>query len=248
MPAGHPGALRGGAWSPETAGAWTQAYTAVAQVMDQAAVADAAERPAVWQARIVRHRRHSLDLAEITVQTDHPYLFTGGQYVSMETPWWPKVWRYYSPANAPRPDGTITFHVRAVAGGRISNALVHRAGVGDIVQLGPPQGDMALDPASGRDVVCVAGGTGLAPIRAMVEQAALDGVQRRVDLFLGARTAKELYGLQDMVRMSERLPWFTVRAAVADDEARGGAATCPRCWRSPGPGTGTTPTSAGRDR
>ncbi|WP_232247386.1 globin domain-containing protein [Kitasatospora azatica] len=213
----------GAAWTPEIAAAWTRAYTTVAEVMDGAAMADAALRPATWEARIVDHRLHGQDLAEITVRTTQPYPFTGGQYVSMETPWSPKVWRYYSPANAPRQDGTITFHVRAVTGGRISNALVRRAEVGDQLRLGAPQGDMVLDPASPRDVVCVAGGTGLAPIRALIEQAALDGVRRQVDVFLGARTAQELFGLDDLLRLSKRYRWLTVRAAVADEDVRDGA-------------------------
>lgn len=86
----------GPAWTGEVAAAWTRAYNTAAQAMDQAALDDAQHRPAVWQARVVDHRRRSGDLAEITVQTDQPYPFAGGQFVSMETPWWPKTWRYYS--------------------------------------------------------------------------------------------------------------------------------------------------------
>ncbi|MDH6130704.1 NAD(P)H-flavin reductase/hemoglobin-like flavoprotein [Kitasatospora sp. MAA4] len=211
----------GPAWTPEVAAAWTKAYNAAAQAMDEAALEDAQHRPAVWQARVVDHQRRSVDLAEITVQTDHPYPFTGGQFVSMETPWWPKTWRYYSPAHAPRPDGTITFHVRAVTGGRISNSLVRRAVVGDVLKLGAPLGDMTMDGRSRRGVVCVAGGTGLAPIRALIEQAVLDGVQRPVDLFVGARTLEELYALDDLYQLAQRHPWLAVRAAVADEQSAG---------------------------
>ncbi|WP_327066284.1 globin domain-containing protein [Kitasatospora sp. NBC_01302] len=210
----------GPAWTPQVASAWTRAYGMAAQAMDQAAVADAARRPAVWHAPIVQHVRRGPDLAEITVRPEQPYTFTGGQFVSVETPWRPKVWRYFSPANAPRPDGTITFYVRAVPGGRISSALVGQAVVGDVLRLGMPLGELAIDPASHRDVVCVAGGTGLAVIRALVEQALLDGAQRRVDLFVGARTAQELYGLEDLLRLSQRHRWLTVRAAISDEDAR----------------------------
>jgi NAD(P)H-flavin reductase/hemoglobin-like flavoprotein len=245
----------GDAWTADVAAAWTRAYTAVAEVMDQAAEADAAVRPATWQARIVEHRRHGQDIAEFTVRPDQPYPFVGGQYVSMETPWSPRVWRYYSPANAPRPDGTLTFHVRAVTGGRVSNALVRRAGVGDTVRLGPAQGDMVLDPGSSRDVVCVAGGTGLAPIRALIEQAALDGVRRKMDVFLGARTADELYGLDDLLKLSQRHRWLTVRAAIADQDAREGIGYLPKVLAEAGPyhrhdaylsGPGQMITTAGR--
>ncbi|WP_063772136.1 globin domain-containing protein [Kitasatospora mediocidica] len=211
----------GPAWSDEAAAAWGRAYGAAAQAMDQAATEDARHRPAVWDARVVGHRRRSGDLAEITVRTDQPYPYSGGQFVSMETPWWPKLWRYYSPAHAQRADGSITFQVRAVTGGRVSNSLVRRAVVGDVLRLGAPLGDLAMDPSSRRGVVCVAGGTGLAPIRALIEQAALDGVQRPVDLFVGARSLEELYDLDDLYHLSQQHPWLSVRAAVADEQAAG---------------------------
>ncbi|MFE5586038.1 globin domain-containing protein [Kitasatospora sp. NPDC056531] len=206
----------GPAWTPDIAAAWTRAYTTVADAMDQAATADAEVRPAVWEARIVRHVRRGPDLAEITVRTDQPYRFTGGQFVSLETPWFPKIWRYYSPANAARPDGTLTFYVRAVPGGAISNLLVFRAKVGDALRLGRPLGDLAIDPASTRDVVCVAGGTGIAPIRALIEQAVLDGAERRVELFAAARTGDALHAAEDLLRLSERHHWLSVRAVLTD--------------------------------
>ncbi|MFI9274586.1 globin domain-containing protein [Kitasatospora sp. NPDC052896] len=227
----------GPAWTDEVAAAWTRAYNAAARTMDQAAIDDARHRPAVWQARIVGHLRRSADLAEITVRTDQPYPFTGGQFVGMETPWWPKIWRYYSPANAARPDGSITFQVRAVTGGRISNALVRRAVVGDVLRLGAPLGDMVLDRGSQRGAVCVAGGTGLAPIRALIEQAVLDGRQLPLDLFVGARSFEELYALDDLYELSRRHPWLTIRAAVADEQSvgRGGGDQLLQALASCGP-------------
>ncbi|MET8630270.1 globin domain-containing protein [Kitasatospora sp. NPDC004669] len=225
----------GPAWTADVAAAWTRAYTAVAQAMDGAAQADAAERPAVWDAPIVDHHRYGPDLAEVTVRTDQPYPFTGGQFVSLATPWWPKNWRYYSPANALRPDGTITFHIRAVPGGPVSGALVHRATVGDVLRLGRPLGDMVLDPASTRDIVCVAGGTGLAPIRALVEQALLDGVQRRMDVFVGARGTSEPHGLDDIRRLSQHHRWLTVRSTVYDTGTPGAGPGLPEALTSAGP-------------
>ncbi len=225
----------GTAWSPEVARAWTLAYTAVAQVMIQAADQDAQLRPSAWGARIVHRELFSRGIAAITVHPDQPYHYAAGQYVSMETPWWPREWRYYSPANAPRPDGTITFHIRALPAGWVSNALVQRSTVGDVVRLGPPMGDMVLDPASRRDIVCVAGGTGLAPIRALVEESARSGIQRKMDVFVGARTADELYGLDDMLRFAQRNHWLRVRAAVSDEDILGLKGSLPQVLGEFGP-------------
>lgn len=225
----------GPAWTPEIARAWGRAYTAAARLMTLAAEDDTRLRPAVWQTQITRHVHRGNGIAEITVHPNFPYPYAAGQYVSVETPWRPRAWRQHSPAHAPREDSTLTFHVRAVANGTVSNALVHQAEVGDVLRLGPPEGDMILDPGGDRDLLCVAGGTGLAPIRALIEQAARNGGHRHVELFIGARTAQELYGLDDMLRMAQRHHWLSVRAAVSHQRIPGREGSLPQVLREFGP-------------
>jgi NAD(P)H-flavin reductase len=225
----------GPAWTQDIAAAWTKAYGAVADVMISAAEQDAKARPAVWPATIVRLIPCGHGIAEVTLRPHMPYEHAAGQFVSIETPWYPKQWRYYSPANAPRADGTLTFHVRAVPGGAVSNALVHRAVVGDVVQLGAPMGDMVLDAAVHTDLLCVAGGTGLAPMRALIEEVARRGGRHQVDLFLGARTGAELYGMDDMLRMAQRHHWLTVRGAISDEDIPGIQGSLPKVLADFGP-------------
>ena len=225
----------GPAWSEELATAWARAYGLVAQVMSRAADEDALLGPAVWPAEIIHHVQRGHGIAEVTVRPESPYPYLAGQYASVETPWQPRAWRYYSPSHAPRADATLTFHVRAVRGGQVSNPLVHQAKVGDVIRLGPAQGEMTLEPGTNRDLVCVAGGTGLAPIRALVDQAAQSGLQRFVDVFIGARTSDELYGLDDMLRMSQRHHWLSVRAAVSHERIPGLEGTLPEVLRDFGP-------------
>jgi NAD(P)H-flavin reductase/hemoglobin-like flavoprotein len=225
----------GPAWSPELAGAWQRAYATASRTMMLAADDDTRLRPAQWTARIVDHRRYGHEIAEVTVQTDEHYPYAAGQYVSVETPWWPRQWRSYSPANAPRPDSTMTFHVKAVPQGRVSTALVRQARPGDFLRLGPPEGDMTLPPDSHRDLLCVAGGTGLAPIKALIEQVAAERSDREVALFIGARTAQELYGLDDMLRMSQRHHWLSVRASVSHQHIPGTEGSLPEVISEFGP-------------
>lgn len=225
----------GPAWTADIAAAWTRAYGAVADVMISAAEQDEAVRPAVWPATVVHRVPRGHGIAEITVRPHTPYEYAAGQYVSVETPWWPKQWRYYSPANAPREDGTLTFHVRAVVGGSVSNALVHGSAVGDVLQLGPAMGDMVLDAAVFKDLLCVAGGTGLAPIRALVEEVARRGGRHKVDLFIGARTGAELYGVDDMLRMAQRHHWLTIRSAVSHEYIPGIRGSLPKVLAEYGP-------------
>ncbi|KJY42878.1 flavohemoprotein [Streptomyces sp. NRRL B-1568] len=225
----------GSAWTPEIAAAWTKAYGTVAQVMISAAEEDEAVRPAVWPATVVHRVSRGNGIAEITVRPHIAYEYAAGQYASVETPWWPKRWRYYSIGNAPREDGTLTFHVRAVPGGSVSNALVHRAAVGDVLQLGPPMGDMNLDVADHSELLLVAGGTGLAPIRALIEEVARRGGRHQVQLFLGARTAAELYGVDDMLRMAQRHHWLTIRGAVSHEHVPGIRGSLPEVLAEYGP-------------
>ncbi|MCA6093164.1 flavohemoprotein [Streptomyces sp. SCA3-4] len=225
----------GSAWTPEIAAAWTKAYGTVAQVMISAAEEDEAVRPASWPATVVHRVSRGHGIAEITVRPHMAYDYAAGQYVSIETPWWPKRWRYYSVANAPREDGTLTFHVRAVPGGTVSGALVQRAAVGDVLRLGPPMGDMVLDAAEYGDLLFVAGGTGLAPIRALIEEVARRGGRHQVALFLGARTGAELYAVDDMLRMAQRHHWLTMKAAVSDEYIPGIRGSLPQVLAEYGP-------------
>jgi NAD(P)H-flavin reductase len=153
----------------------------------------------------------------VTLEPDAPYKFRAGQYLSLETQRWPRVWRRYSIASAPRPDNTLTLHVRAIPAGWVSSALVNHTKVGDTVRLGPPAGTMVGNSTSMRDVLCIAGGTGLAPIKAMIEDMARWNTTRRVRLFYGARHDDELYDLAEVERLAYRRQWLSVVAAVSHD-------------------------------
>ncbi|WP_324277925.1 globin domain-containing protein [Blastococcus brunescens] len=204
-------------WSPELAKDWTEAYTLVAEVMI-AAADEATEQPAWWEADVVGHERRTIDVAVLRVRPRVRYDYLPGQSVSLESDLRPRLWRYYSPANAPRPDGVLDLHVKARDGGPVSSALVRRVGVGDVLRLGPPMGHLALDPESDRDLLLVAGGLGLAPLKAMVDQVARVGPTRRVDLFVGFRTEDQIYDRPDLARLQEENPWLTVTYAVSEDK------------------------------
>jgi NAD(P)H-flavin reductase len=204
-------------WTPELAKDWTEAYTLVAEVMI-AAADEAAEEPAWWEADVVGHDRRTFDVAVLQVRPRARYDYVAGQSVSLETELRPRLWRYYSPANAPRPDGLMELHVKARDGGPVSSALVRRVGVGDVLRLGPPLGHLALKAGSDRDLLLVAGGMGLAPLKAMIDQVARYGPARRVDLFVGFRTEDQIYDRADLHKLTQENPWLTVTYAVSEDK------------------------------
>jgi NAD(P)H-flavin reductase/hemoglobin-like flavoprotein len=207
-------------WTPELAKSWSEAYDVVATVMIEAAEA-AAELPAWWEADVVGHERRTIDVAVLQVRPRARYDYVAGQSVSLETDLRPKLWRYYSPANAPRPDGLMEIHVKARDGGPVSSALVRRVGVGDVLRLGPPVGHLVLHDDSDRDLLLVAGGLGLAPLKALVDHVARKGPARRVDLYAGFRTEAEIYDRAALERLVQEHPWLTVTFAVSEDKISG---------------------------
>ncbi|MGW6915518.1 globin domain-containing protein [Kitasatospora sp. NPDC054939] len=210
-------------WDGETELAWRRVYRLVSSIMIEAAEEAARTSPAWWQAEVVAHRLHTPDIAEITVRPDQPYPYRAGQYTGVETPWWPRVWRHYSFAGAPRPDGLLSFQVKAVQAGWVSNALVHRAAPGDVLRLGPAAGAMTVDHAAGTDLLCVGGGTGIAPIAALVEEVAEYGAAgRTVEVFYGARQAAELYRLEALRELARRHPWLSVRPVLSAERPGAG--------------------------
>ncbi|MGY0060058.1 globin domain-containing protein [Streptomyces sp. LZ34] len=224
-----------GTWSDETEGAWVRAYTAISQIMIDAAAEDELRAPAWWQAEVVGHELRTQDIAVITVRPDQPYPFLAGQYTSLETPWWPRVWRHYSFASAPRPDGLLSFHVKAVPAGWVSSALVHRARLGDVIRLGPPAGSMTVDHSTDNGLLCLGGGTGIAPIKALVEDVAEYGRNRPVEVFYGARSDHDLYDIDTMLRLAQTHHWLSVRPVVSDSPTNGLSGRLPDAVRQYGP-------------
>ncbi|MDI3402732.1 globin domain-containing protein [Streptomyces cavernicola] len=201
-------------WDEATEAAWVRTYTTISQIMIDAAAEDEQRAPAWWFGEVVSHERRTPDIAVITVRPDQPYPFRAGQYASLETPWWPRVWRHYSFASAPRADGLLSFHVKAVPAGWVSGALVHRARPGDTLRLGPPAGSMTVDHGKHNGLLCVGGGTGIAPIKALVEDVAEHGDRRPVEVFYGARSDHDLYDIDTMLQLQQTHPWLSVRPVI----------------------------------
>jgi NAD(P)H-flavin reductase len=204
----------GAAWSDEAAAAWEAMLDLVARTMLEAADAHAKQTPSWWLAEVTGHQRLADDLAVLTLRPDQPLPYRPGQYVGVQSARWPREWRNYSIANAPRDDGTLSLHVRTVPGGLVSTALVQHTEPGDTLLLGPARGTMTLPDEPSRDLFCVAGGTGLAPIKAIAEQAMAAGGPA-ITLLYGARTADALYDLRDLWRLAACHPALDLVTAVS---------------------------------
>src|SRR5712691_1319873 len=209
-------------WNETAKHAFQTAFNHAAAVMIEAAESDAAQSPAWWIATVTGMELRGPDIAVLTLQPEQPLHYLPGQHISVQTPHWPRLWRTYSIANAPHPDGLLRLHVRAVSGGLVSPVLVHQVKAGDPLVLGAPAGAMIADTQSDRDVLCLAGGTGLAPVKAIIEAligAPDPGRHREIVLYYGARRHQDLYDLPALQEMEVAYPWLQVIPAVSGEPA-----------------------------
>src|ERR1700677_681501 len=206
-------------WTEAAQQAWETAFDHAAATMIEAARLAADNSPAWWVATVTDMELRGPDIAVLTLVPEQPLSYLPGQHVSVQTPHWPRLWRTYSVANAPRPDGLLRLHVRAVSGGLVSPILVHQVRSGDPLVLGAAAGTMTADTQSDRDVLCLAGGTGLAPVKAIIEAiiSAPAARRREIVLYYGARRHQDLYGLPELREMETAYPWLQVIPAVSDE-------------------------------
>ncbi len=168
------------------------------------------ETPAFRTARVCRVADLTHDVREIELQlTDPPALaFEAGQFVTFEVEraGWPyPVTRAYSIASAPgRPD-RLGLLLNCVPDGPGSTYLFGLR-EGDETRFRGPIGSFCLRPADSRDLLFVATGTGIAPIRSMLLSLADQQTSRRVTLFWGLRSERDLYYQDELEALRDRLP------------------------------------------
>ncbi|WP_433800688.1 FAD-binding oxidoreductase [Actinomycetospora sp. CA-084318] len=214
------GAVRrfaGDDWAPDADAAWCRAFSLATR---PARVAVAA-LPGVVGATVVSHRRLSWDLAVVEVEPDVAVDFRPGQSVTVEIPQRPRMWRHLTPAGAPRADGRLEFHVRAVDGGWVSRSLVAHSRVGERWRIGPAEGGIVVDPGAERELLLVAGGTGasvaLALCEELVGQAAAGVDVRPTTVVVGGRTPEDLHTLDRFADLAVGEPWLAVVGACESD-------------------------------
>ncbi|TPG29818.1 FAD-binding oxidoreductase [Mycolicibacterium hodleri] len=194
-------------WDERLADTAEQAVALIVGIMRGAA--DAEGGPPYRDGTVIENLRVARDVSVIRLQLDDPLYFHPGQFVTVQVPQWPRRWRYLSPSIPADRSGAIEFHVRSVPGGMVSTAIVNETASGDRWRLSNPHGAMHVDRGGG-DVLMVAGGTGLAPLRSIIMNLARSGVNPRVHLFFGAKYPCDLYDLRTLWQLASTNPWLSV--------------------------------------
>lgn len=111
--------------------------------------------------------------------------------------------RAFSIANAPHDDEMIELHIRHVDGGEFTDHVFSAMEDREILRIHAPLGQFTLREDSQRPVIMMAGGTGFAPIKGMIEHAFYTGLNRPLHLYWGVRSRQDLY-LPELPRDWER--------------------------------------------
>ena len=177
-------------------------------------------RPARRSARLVASRAVTHDIREFVFQADAAADFLPGQYALLALPGLDRE-RAYSMANLPNPDGEWHFRIRRVACGGATGALFDGLHAGTAIGLDGPYGMAHLRTDSPRDLVCIAGGSGLAPMLSVARGVAASPLLagRRVDFFYGGRTPADLCGEPELAALPGFGTAIRYHAAVSDADA-----------------------------
>lgn len=140
--------------------------------------------------------------------------FNAGQYVSIRVPG-SDEYRAFSMANTPRTTDRLEFIIKIFPGGLFSSLLDSGFTIGQELELKGPYGVFMLREKEPADIICVGGGSGMAPLWSLLQDMAERGIERRVTYFYGARTRKDLFYLDRLHELEQQLPGFRFIPALS---------------------------------
>lgn len=167
-------------------------------------------------------RQLTRDMSEFSFKGPKPAEFLPGQFAMLDLPGVEGL-RAYSMSNLANDEGLWNFVIKRVPDGKGTSALFDSLEPGSEVGLDGPYGNSYLRTDNGRDIVCIAGGSGLSPVLSILRGAvqAPELADRRLFLFYGGRGPQDLCVseiFQADPLLHERVVLHT---AVSDDNAPG---------------------------
>jgi ferredoxin-NAD(P)+ reductase (naphthalene dioxygenase ferredoxin-specific) len=151
------------------------------------------------------------DIRRLRLRPAKPLEFSPGQYANLQ--FTPDHIRPYSMANVAG-SGELEFHVRLVPDGRVTGYIENELKVGDAVRVSGPLGTAYLRTKHAGPMLCVAGGTGLAPVLAIVRGALAQGMDNPIHLYFGVRSPRDVYGLEWLEQIKQDYPALQVHVVV----------------------------------
>jgi len=174
------------------------------------------------EGRVIGQDRLTSDIVRLRVQLDESFPYKAGQFANIGIASQPGVSRSYSFATAVQPDAQVSFFVRKVPDGQFSSLINDANVLGQAMSIEGPMGDFWLRPAEA-PLLLIAGGSGLAPVLAMLQDALNNGVGRPVTLLFGARREGDLYALDAIQAIARQWPAAFRFVPVLSQEPEGSA-------------------------
>lgn len=147
------------------------------------------------------------DIKYVVMQLSEPneISFKPGQYVQFRIPE-TEEFRGYSIASPPSQKNILELIVRLVPGGLCSTYIHEVLDVQDEITVTGPYGDFYLREDSQRELICIGGGCGMAPIRSILYHLREKGMPRRASYFFGARSKKDLFYTEELRTLEKEFP------------------------------------------
>jgi CDP-4-dehydro-6-deoxyglucose reductase len=186
----------------------------VFEVRELAGAKDLAIRTMPCRVERIERAAHDVALLFLKLPTGERLQFLAGQYIDILLKEGKR--RSFSLANAPHDDPFLQLHVRRTPGGAFSEHVFDQMKERTILRFEGPLGTFFLREDSDKPIVFVAGGTGFAPIKAIIEHAFHHGIDRPMVLYRGVRSLRDLYLPELGAKWQGEHPGFSYIPVLSD--------------------------------
>lgn len=176
-----------------------------------------------FTAKVSSIRDLTYDIKEVSIALNEPGSidFKAGQFIQLEVPAYEltdePVYRAYSIASRPSEHNKVELEIRYVPNG-ICTTYVHKhLKEGDTVTLNGPYGEFHRSETE-KEMICIAGGSGMAPVKAILLDMLDKGIDRKVQYFFGARAVRDLFLVDEMKALEQQLPRFRFIPALSEPD------------------------------
>ena len=175
-------------------------------------------KPRILPARVVKKEQLAHDVIALHLQlpASERLHFLAGQYLEFILKDGKR--RAFSLANAPHDAEFLQLHIRVIPGGTFSAYVANEMQEKAILRLEAPFGNFFLREDSQKPAIFVAGGTGFAPVKGIIEHMLHNNIQREIILYRGARQLQDLYMHDLCEKWAEFTPHLTYIPVISEPE------------------------------
>lgn len=174
-----------------------------------------------YRAKVMHKKPLTHDILELRFELLEPKSldFKTGQYVQLQSEPYKgreSVMRAYSVSSAPSDKNHVELNIRLVPDGICTTWVFEHLKEGDEVSLSGPFGDFYLSD-SDAPIICMAGGSGMAPIHSILKHMVENGINREATYFFGAQSQRDLFYMEELQKMEAENDWFTFVPVLSNE-------------------------------